>query len=76
MSRLPLTELEKKAWGYILGYMTDNPYAPTRQEIATAMGYNLSSGRAMAQHFLRQLEKKGFIKFGKTGWRNIELNTK
>ena len=70
IKRLPLTKTEEKVWAYLLGYITDNQYAPTRQEVAIKMGFG---SRQMAQFVLSNLERKGRIKLVGRGWRNIQL---
>lgn len=66
--KLPLTEKEAEVWRYILGYITDNGYAPTRTEIGLHFGYSRQGAEAKVQN----IAHKGYIKFGR-GIRNITI---
>jgi len=73
MKRLPLTTKEKKAWGFILGYVSENEYSPTVKEIALAMG---SENHQTGLYFVQQLIDKGHLKKEKGKWRNIKIKEK
>jgi len=70
--KLPLTDREQKIWGYILGYMADNGYSPTRQEIADSLKFN---NRQIVQVHLVNMMKKGYVDLKGRGWRNIKVIT-
>ena len=56
--KLPLTKREEDIFAYILGYIVDNEYSPTRQEIADQFGITPMG----AQKFVKVLEAKGKVK--------------
>lgn len=58
----PLTPQEEKTWGFILGFYEDNKMAPTLSEIAN----RLDIERYQAQRACDALERKGYLKWGKT----------
>ncbi|NCD40587.1 MAG: hypothetical protein EOL88_00695 [Bacteroidia bacterium] len=70
---LPLTSREEDIFAYILGYIVDNNYSPTRQEIADKFSISPTG----AQKFIQSLIDKGRIrvikKKGGRVWRNIVL---
>ena len=69
-SRLPLSKTEDKIWGYLLGYISDNGYSPTKSEIAVR--FKLKSDQAV-HYFLKRMETKGYILLVKGEWRNIRI---
>lgn len=70
VGRGPLTQAQEKVWAYILGYISDNNYPPTRQEIAE----KLECTRGNVEVLLRFLERKGYIKLTPPlKSRNIEI---
>lgn len=71
---LPLTEREEEVLAYILGYVVDYGYSPTRQEIGDR--FNITPQGA--QKFVRGLIDKGRIKVvkqrgKKRSFRNIVI---
>lgn len=74
-SHIPLTKREEDIFAYILGYIVDNSYSPTRQEIATFFKITPQG----VQRFIRSLEEKGKIAIisckGKRTIRNIVIRT-
>ena len=68
-NKLPLTEKETDILVFIYGFIDDNKYSPTRQEIAGKfeMSYQASD------YFVRQLEAKGKVKILANKWRNIKI---
>ena len=70
---LPLSITQKKAWGFLLGYITDNGYAPTRREIGLALGYPEASAVQSANDLLLHMEEKGYIKLDRHKHRGIQL---
>lgn len=67
---LPLTKREEDVFAYILGYIVDNKWAPTRQEIATHFGITPPG----AQKFIQALEDKGRIVTIKEDGKRIARN--
>ena len=68
--RIPLTDKEEQVWGYILGFDSDNGFSPKLTEIMERFTYT----KPLAQYYVRQLEKKGWITKVETS-RNIRINT-
>lgn len=69
---LPTTDKEEKILVYIYGYIDDNGYSPTRQEIADKFDMQ----KAGADYFINQLVKKKKIIILPNKWRNIEIRVK
>jgi len=67
---LPLTKREEDVFAYILGYIVDNGWAPTRQEIATKFEITPPG----AQKFIQALEDKGRIVTIKENGKRIARN--
>jgi len=67
---LPLTEREEEVFAYILGYIVDNGYSPTRQEIADHFKFTPPG----AQKFIQSLEDKGRIITIKNDGKRINRN--
>ena len=63
-----LTAKEEDVWGYILGFDVDNGYTPLLSEIML----NLELSKPLAQYYVKQLEKKGWITKVDTS-RNIRI---
>lgn len=59
MDKKELTATQNRVMDFIRGFMASNDYAPTRAEIATAMGYRSANA---AQDHLRALQRKGWVK--------------
>jgi DNA-binding MarR family transcriptional regulator len=55
---LPLTKREEEIFVYILGYIVDNEYSPTRREIAERFDMGISG----ADKFVSSLVDKGKLK--------------
>jgi len=70
---LPLTKREEDIFAYVLGFIVDNGYSPTRQEIADKFEFTPMG----AQKFIQALADKGKIKVlkkrGGKVWRNIVI---
>lgn len=62
MTRKPLSKTEDKIWGYILGYIEDNGYPPTRWEIGTKLGIQERTRVQTVQTYLGRMATKGYIK--------------
>jgi len=66
---LPLTKKEEDILAYIYGYIDDNKFSPTRQEIAEKFKIT----RPGVDYFVYQLAEKGKIKITPNKWRNIKI---
>ncbi len=70
---LPLTKKEEDVFAYILGYIVDNGYSPTRREIADRFNISIVG----AQYFVNVLCQKNRIRLlgkkGKMVKRNIVI---
>jgi len=66
---LPITEKESEILAFIYGYIDDNKYSPTRQEIADR--FKMSS--QAAAYFIKKLAKKDKLKITARKWRNIKI---
>jgi len=64
-----LTPIQEKVYAYIAGYITDFGFSPTYQEIA--MRTDLTT-QAVESH-VKNLIKKGWLKFNGKKFRKIEL---
>lgn len=64
-----LTTTQEKIYAYIAGYIEDNKYSPTYQEIAMRM----DSTTQMVESHVKNIAKKGFIRFNGKKHRRIEL---
>jgi SOS-response transcriptional repressor LexA len=67
--RLPLTEKEEDILAYVYGYIDDNKYSPTRQEIGDKFGMS----KQAANCFIGKLVEKGKLKILANKWRNIKI---
>lgn len=67
---LPLTKREEDVFAYILGYIMDNGFSPTRQEIADHFEITPSG----SQKFIQALENKGRIIILKEEGKRIARN--
>lgn len=67
---LPLTKREEDVFAYILGYIVDNGFAPTRQEI----GDHFKITPSGSQKFIQSLEDKGRIIILKEKGKRIARN--
>jgi SOS-response transcriptional repressor LexA len=64
-----LTSVQEKVYAYIAGYIEDNKYSPTYQEIA--MRTDLTT--QMVESHVKNIAKKGWIQFNGKKFRKIEL---
>lgn len=64
-----LTPIQEKVYAYIAGYITDEGYSPTYQEIAIKTELTT---QAVEGH-VKNIAKKGWIKFNGKKFRKIEL---
>lgn len=55
----PITGRQKEALDFISSFVRDNGYAPSLRELATFLKTNNTS---TAQYFVKELEKKGYLK--------------
>lgn len=67
-----LTTVQEKIYAFISGYIEDNKYSPTYQEIA--MRTDLTT--QMVESHVKNIAKKGWIKFNRKKHRKIELISK
>lgn len=65
----PLSKRQNEVWGFILGYLSDNGYPPTRREIATHMDITVPG----VQNHLAMMVDKGYLKINERAWRGIEI---
>lgn len=64
-----LTDVQKKIYGFVAGYIDDNGYCPTYNEVAERM--NMSS-QAVEAH-LRTISKKGWLRNNGKKFRKYSL---
>lgn len=69
-THLPLTEREKEILNYIVGYIVDEKYSPTRKEIANKFNFSITA----SQKFIAVLEEKGKIKVIREDNKRINRN--
>lgn len=67
---MPLTKREQDIYAFILGYIVDNGWSPTRQEIAD----NFKFSPTASQKFLDALSDKGKIRLLKGEGKRINRN--
>ncbi len=67
---MPLTKRQKEILDHIEGFIGENGYAPSFEEIADAFGY---SSLATVHEHLSNLERKGYIRKAYNESRSIEL---
>lgn len=70
MPKLPLTQKEQEVYSYILGYISDNGYSPTREEIGAKFGIS-SPG---ANNFVKNLVRKEKLELVKAKGQRINRN--
>jgi repressor LexA len=73
MVRMPLTKRQREILDYLAGYINDNGYAPSFEEIAEAMGY---ASLATVHEHLSNLERKGVIRRSFNESRGIEVTSR
>lgn len=66
---MPLTKRQKEILDFITGFIEEQGYAPSFEEIATAFGY---SSLATVHEHLSNLERKGYIRKSYNESRSIE----
>jgi len=64
-----LTSVQEKIYAYVAGYITDEGYSPTSQEIALKLGITTT---AVEMH-IKNIVKKGWLKFNGKKFRKLEL---
>lgn len=69
---MPLTRRQKEILDYIEGFIEDQGYAPSFEEIAESFGY---SSLATVHEHLSNLERKGYIRKSYNESRSIEVVT-
>ena len=67
---MPLTKRQKEILDYIEGFISQQGYAPSFEEIAEEFGY---SSLATVHEHLSNLERKGYIRKSYNESRSIEL---
>jgi len=67
---MPLTKRQKEILDYINGFIDEQGYAPSFEEIAQAFGY---SSLATVHEHLSNLERKGYIRKSYNESRSIEM---
>lgn len=67
---MPLTKRQKQILDYIQGFISEEGYAPSFEEIAEEFGY---SSLATVHEHLSNLERKGYIRKSYNESRSIEL---
>lgn len=67
---MPLTKRQKEILDYINGFIDEQGYAPSFEEIAKAFGY---SSLATVHEHLSNLERKGYIRKSYNESRSIEM---
>lgn len=66
-----MTPKQKKVYDFITAYTRRNGYAPSQQEIAAGCGFE---SLGTVQHYLKLLERDGFLSRRWNGRRSIALN--
>ena len=69
-TEMPLTKRQKEILDYIGGFIVEQGYAPSFEEIAESFGY---SSLATVHEHLSNLERKGYIRKSYNESRSIEL---
>lgn len=69
-TRMPLTKRQKQILDYIEGFIEDQGYAPSFEEIAEAFGY---ASLATVHEHLSNLERKGYIRKSYNESRSVEV---
>lgn len=62
--RQMMSKSERKIYRYLVSYIIQMNYAPTKREIAEYMGYNPESSQSCIRRKLKKLEKIGAVKLG------------
>ena len=69
MTKLPITEREAEILAFVYGFVDDNKFSPTRQEIADKFKMSTSG----VSYFIYQLVEKGKLRISEGKWRNIKI---
>ena len=64
-----LTKTQEDIYAYVAGYIEDNGYSPTSQEIAMRVG----STTQMIEAHLKNIVKKGWLNYNGKKFRKMEL---
>lgn len=64
-----LTKTQEDIYAYVAGYIQDNGYSPTSQEIAMRIG----STTQMIEAHLKNIVKKGWLSYNGKKFRKMEL---
>lgn len=64
-----LTKTQEDIYAYVAGYIMDNHYSPTYQEIAVHTG----STTQMVEAHVKNIVKIGYLKFNGKKFRKLEL---
>ncbi len=74
----PLSKTQEKIWLFLLGFIADNDFAPTRKEIGKHLKYKGNWVVEAVGFHLRAMESKGYLKLAHdaTVRRGIEIVTK
>lgn len=64
-----LTKTQEDIYAYVAGYIQDNGYSPTSQEIAMRIG----STTQMVESHVKNIIKKGWIRHNGSRFRKLEL---
>jgi repressor LexA len=67
---MPLTKRQKEILDFLEGFLTDNGYAPSFEEIAKHFGY---TSLATVHEHLENLRQKGYIRKSYNASRSVEL---
>ena len=67
---MPLTKRQKQILDFLDGYLGENGYAPSYEEIAAHFGY---ASLATVHEHLENLKRKGYIRKGHNESRSLEL---
>lgn len=70
MMKEKLTKIQEDVYAYIAGYIDDNGYSPTYQEIA--MRTDLTT--QMVESHIKNIVAKGWLKYNGKKFRKLELN--
>jgi len=65
-----LTPKQEDIYAYVAGYIVDNGYSPTYQEIASKLGITTQ----MVESHIKNIVKKDWLKFNGKRHRKLHLN--
>lgn len=69
---MPLTKRQKEILDFLEGFLAENGYAPSFEEIARHFGY---TSLATVHEHLENLKQKGYIRKSYNASRSLELST-